>query len=199
MIGIASQVDNAGRRATFPTPVAPALTPPASNWPPKNYTECNTPSPGPPPPHHGPFGAVTCKPGDLTQEWLLSKGVVPGDGQITNVKMAAGSKGCWEITACAHGPTAGVGCGYGCKPLPKGKAPNPGGGDCNFNGAWATNKNGTITSAMDGNCLTHARGSGGIDVKTCTGDANQKFTFVVANASLSAYTIQQDHLCVHQG
>lgn len=76
-------IDNAGRRAVFPTPVAPALTPPAPLWPPKNYTECNTPSPGPPrPSQHGPFSAVACKPGEPMQEWALSKGITPGDGQV---------------------------------------------------------------------------------------------------------------------
>jgi len=122
--------------------------------------------------------------------------------QTTNVKMAAGSKGCWEITACAHGPQAGVGCGYGCKPLPKGQPKSI--GDCNFNGAWSTHKNGSITSVMDGHCLqTHAHEGGAVTVDICTGGANQKFVWEVVNAKphghpSALYVVKQGELCVQQ-
>jgi hypothetical protein len=201
-------IANAGRRAVVPTPVAPALSPPAAPWPPHNYTECNTPSPGPPRPAAGPFVASPCKPGEPSQEWTLSKGVAPGDGQSTNVQMAAGSKGCWEITACAHGPSAAVGCSYGCKPLPKPDVKPKGPGDCechhvsppigeclfnhtgawlfnhagNFNGVWALHTNGTITSVMDGNCLQTSTKGGAVNVGICTGAADQKFKWQVVNA-----------------
>ena len=152
-------VDNAGRRSgsRLPTqPVAPKLSPPSAKWPPPHYKECNTPSPSPPGPHpaNGAFSAKPCKPGAISQEWMLSKGVVPGDSKVTNVQMAAGSKGCWEITGCSQADGAGVGCGYGCKPVPKSCSSK-----CDCNGAWSVNANGTITSVMDGKCLQVAAGS----------------------------------------
>ena len=50
-------IDNAGRRTgVVPPAIPPAVSPPAEKWPPSsNYTECNTPAPGPPRP-----AAVRC-------------------------------------------------------------------------------------------------------------------------------------------
>ena len=90
-------IDNAGRRMgkalTSASTRPPPLSPPSPKWPPKNYSECNTPAPGPPGPPAGAFTAQLCKPGAISQEWVLSAGVVPGDSKVTNVKMAAAHRG----------------------------------------------------------------------------------------------------------
>jgi hypothetical protein len=45
-------IDRAGRRTgVLPPAIPPAVSPPAAKWPPSsNYSECNTPAPGPPRP-----------------------------------------------------------------------------------------------------------------------------------------------------
>ena len=188
----AAIIANAGVRDDIPTPVAPPLSPPAPQWPPKGYKECNTPAPGPPRPPSGKFAAVACKPGKASQQWTLSQGVQPGDAKLTNVYMAAGSKGCWEIEACATGEGAAVNCNWGCKPLPKSCK-----SACDCNGAWNLNSNGTITSVMDGKCLQVAGGSA-VNVGACTGKANQKFEWHAGVGNSTTYTVRQGALCVDQ-
>lgn len=188
-------IDNAGRRlGQLPTPAAPALSPPAPHWPPPHYKECNTPKPGPPGPPEGKFTAEICNPSSPSQNWVLSPGVVPGDSKVTNVKLAT-AVACWEITGCASGDGAAVGCGYGCKPVPSQCANH-----CDCNGAWATNSNGTITSVMDGKCLQVSAGQGSaVNVATCTGKPNQKFTFTPSGVAVNhTYTVRQGNLCVNQ-
>lgn len=191
-------ISAAGRRSgPLPTPMAPALSPPAPHWPPPNYTECNTPKPGPPgppAPPHGSFTAAPCNPGSASQAWTLSPGVAPGDSHATNVQLAT-AVACWEITGCAEGDGAAVGCGYGCKPVPTSCASH-----CDCNGAWSTNSNGTITSVMDGKCLQVSNGKGSsINVATCTGKPNQLFTFVPSGVTVNrTYTVRQGDLCVDQ-
>ena len=193
-------IDNAGRRTGSALLLAstrpPPLSPPSAKWPPKNYSECNTPAPGPPGPPHGAFTAQPCKPGAASQEWLLSPGVTPGDSKVTNVKMAAAhGGGCWEIEACATGENAAVNCNWGCKPLPKSCQQA-----CDCNGAWSVNQNGTITSVMDGKCLQVSGGKGSaVNVATCTGKANQRFVFKPSGVAVNAtFTVQQAGLCVDQ-
>ena len=108
----------------------------------------------------GNFAATPCKEGSATQLWTLSPGVVPGNSTPTNVKLgpATGKGGCWEIEACATGEGAAVNCNYGCKALPTKGC----GSACDCNGAWSTNKNGTITSVMDGKCLQVSAGPGSV-------------------------------------
>ena len=181
----------------LPEAVAPAVSPPSPAWPPsKNYTECHTPSPGPPGPPRGQFTAQPCKPGAAGQSWTLSPGVVPGDSKVTNMKMAVSKGGgCWEIEACATGDGAGVNCNWGCKPLPKNCNSK-----CDCNGAWSLNSNGTITSVMDGKCLeTKGKGSA-VVVGACTGKPNQKFVFKPSGVKVNdTFTVEQAGLCVDQG
>eukprot|EP00038_Savillea_parva_P009887 m.186474 g.186474 ORF g.186474 m.186474 type:complete len:922 (+) comp16782_c0_seq1:76-2841(+) len=190
-------IQNAGRRTSgnLPTTIAfPALSPPSPHWPPPNYTECHTHKPGPPGPPGGAFSAKPCDPSAPSQQWVLSNGVTPGDGRVTNVKLAT-AVACWEITACAEGDGASVGCGYGCKPIPTSCASH-----CDCNGAWSTNPNGTITSVMDGKCLQVSGGAGSaVNVATCTGKANQVFKFVPSGVKVNnTYAVQQGTLCVDQ-
>ena len=123
----------------------------------------------------------------------MSEGVTPGSSQITNVKMAWLERGCWEIESCSVAAGAAVNCDFGCKSLPT-SCDDP----CDCNGAWSTNKNGTITSVMDGKCLTLNYYT--VNVQPCTGKANQKFTFkpvaAVAGKPTGLYTVVQGDLCV---
>lgn len=132
---------------------------------------------------------MECKAGEATQQWNLSPGVTPGDSKATNVQMDLPHGGCWEITGCSSGEGADVGCGYGCKPLPKSCKSK-----CDCNGAWSFNSNGTITSVMDGHCLQVSKGKGSnVNVASCSGKPNQ--VFAVKNTG-NYYTISQAGLCV---
>jgi hypothetical protein len=100
-------------------------------------------------------------------------------------------KGCWEITGCNTNPGAGIGTGYGCKPLPKSCA-----NLCECNGAWAINSNRTITSVMDGMCLE----SDGkrVTVGKCISPRSPQQTWNVVPSSLdsSTFKFQQGSLCI---
>jgi hypothetical protein len=122
-----------------------------------------------PPLAHG-FALKKCQPGIVEQQWQLSAGVTPGDdSKITNIKMNAPRGGCWEIEACATKGGAAVNCNWGCKGLPKSCKSL-----CDCNGAWSLHANGTITSVMDGACLTNSGGET-VVVSACTGGTNQVF------------------------
>lgn len=136
-----------------------------------------------------------CDTSRKTQQWVLSSGVIPGDGNTTNIQSNT-MRACWEITGCNTHPGAHVGTGYGCKALPKIKGPC-GGNLCMCNGAWSVNSNGTITSVMDGQCFqtstaatstniaaTNTNAASTLSVGPCkAGAANQKFTFVEVKKS----------------
>ena len=144
----------------------------------------------PPSPSPQGFSAQKCAANKTSQMWELSPGVKPGDALPTNVKSGAGKTGgCWEITGCSSGSGAAVGCGYGCKALPKpGSTPVK----CALNGAWSFNTNGTITSVMDGHCLQLTGGKGSaITVGPCTGKTNQIFK-TVAWPTGSGFTVEQN-------
>lgn len=191
-------IDNAGRRVEkvphVDDLVAPPLSPPAVLTP---VHEC--PHPGPSPQKLGAFAVEKCETGRHSQEWVFSPGVAPGDSKTTNVKSAAASgAGCWEITGCSSSKNADVGCAYGCKPLPK-----PGSTDkCAHNGAWSLNKNGTVTSTMDGHCLQvsgNGKAGSAVTVGKCTGKLNQNFQVRAVAASSSAsgkFVVTQGELCV---
>lgn len=137
----------------------------------------------------GDLVASKCDPHKSSQRWLLSPGVIPGDSNKTNVRSAVSStSGCWEITACSTRQNAHVDTGHGCKPLPKSCEKI-----CDCNGAWSFNKNGTISSVMDGQCL-QVSVSGAVNVGTCTGKANQKFTTVPDGDD--SIIVKQGDLCV---
>jgi hypothetical protein len=142
------------------------------------------------------LGLAQCDPSKTAQHWLLSPGVSAGDSATTNIITAAnntksGKPDCIEIYACATKEGAHVGASSGCKKVPLTSCDaNP----CNCNGAWSFNKNGTISSVMDGQCLQHAAGS--LNVGACTGSPNQKFDATPAtdangNAIAGSITIQQ--------
>jgi hypothetical protein len=100
--------------------------------------------------------------------------VSAGDSAATNIITTAdntktGKPDCIEIHACATNEGAHVGASAGCKKLPTSCNANP----CSCNGAWSFNKNGAISSAMDGQCLQQVTGS--LDVGACAGGPNQKF------------------------
>ena len=71
---------------------------------------------------------------------------------------------------------------------------------CDCNGAWSLNKNGTITSVMDGKCLQVSGGKGSaVNVATCNGKANQRFVFKPSGVAVNeTYTVQQAGLCIDQ-
>ena len=83
----------------------------------------------------------------------------------------------------------------GCKALPKpGSAPSA----CQLNGAWSFNSNGTITSAMDGNCFqvsNKVNGKGtAVNVASCTGKLDQIWAVVPATGGGS--NIKNGDLCI---
>ena len=162
-------VDAAGRRATFPTPRVPPLSPPlVPNA--KPPADCAPPPGG----RTGRFAATPCQ-GLQSQLWLLDAGVAPGDGAPTSVQRDHAQGGCWEIESCA-GST--VNCNWGCMPLPKNTsrghcAASP----CDCHGGWSTLADGSIR-ALSGTCLEVTGGDGSAVVNAaCTGKANQKFLF----------------------
>jgi len=139
---------------------------------------------------HG-VAMTKCNASKPAQTWFLSPGVAPGDGSTTNVNSTLGH--CWEIGACNTRPGAGLGAYGGCKPVP-----HPGTcatNKCACNGAWAFEKNGSITSVMDGMCLT-ASGTH-LDTMPCTTKNAKHQQFVVKPSTLDpgAFTIQQGEDC----
>ena len=97
-------------------------------------------------------------------------------GGTTNVQLNLTTRlgGCWEITACATNDGANVGTTYGCKGLPKACT---GAGDCDCNGAWVFNSNGTITSVMSGKCLALSSSGSAVGVSSCTGKPDQQWSW----------------------
>ena len=179
-------VDAAGRRASFPAPQVPPVTPP-------KLPNAPTPHDCAPPPggRTGRFAATPCK-GLPSQLWELDADVVPGDGKPTSVQMNHDQGGCWEVEGCS-GTT--VNCNWGCKPLPHDKAQcvkSP----CDCNGAWTTNKDGSISNIMGDSCVEVTGGANSDVIATkCTGTANQKFLFKAAGAGVDgrqAWTVTQD-------
>jgi hypothetical protein len=98
-------IDAAGRRSSFPPPLAPPLSPQKSAGA-KPPMDCAPPPGG----RTGKFAATPCK-GLPSQLWLLDKGVTPGDGTPTSVQRNHAKGGCIEIESCS-GNT--VNCNWGC-------------------------------------------------------------------------------------
>ena len=135
------------------------------------------PAAPPSPPHgggggKGPLRAAPCDAEREGQQWKLSR--KRGDNGWTSVESANGHNGCWEITGCDRTEGAHLGTSYGCKNVPA-----PGyGNDCAANGAWVAQKNGTLTSVMDGHCLTLGADKKSLEVDTCVaGDKSQQWVF----------------------
>ena len=86
-----------------------------------------------------PCGPPETRPG---QQWTFTV----GGSQQTNVQsnLSVRMGGCWEITGCDFGNDADLGTTYGCKSLPRPGDTSP----CDYNGAFAFNPNGTITSVV---------------------------------------------------
>lgn len=187
-------VSNAGKRNNFPIPVAPRLSPPAQPWPPPGHKDCKPKKPpGPPGPPNGAFVASTCNSSRITQQWILSPKVVPGDGSVTNIQLATGAPACWEVLGCSSSEGATVNCHYGCKPLPQ-ICKN----HCDCNGAWKTFGNGSIVSFMDDACLQISKGlNSPVTVGACTKSENQKFRFNSIPHS-DGFTVSQGNLCIEQ-
>ena len=130
-------INGAGRRTEFPRPQPPPLSPPQPKPapPPSGNASCWHP-PAPAPGPKG-FAAEICSSTKLSQRWILSPGVTPSTfAKPTNLKSAAAAgAGCAEITGCSSSEGAGVGCSYGCKPLPP-PGDSPLKNKCEFNGVW---------------------------------------------------------------
>jgi hypothetical protein len=136
-----------------------------------------------PPPHHGggggggggkgPLRAAPCDAKREGQTWKLAG--KRGDNSWTSIESGNGKNGCWEITGCARGEGAHVGTSYGCKPVPKPGYSN----DCAANGAWVAHANGTITSVIDGHCLTLGSDKKSLEVDSCVagGSKSQQWIF----------------------
>jgi hypothetical protein len=104
------------------------------------------------------LGLAQCNSSKKGQHWLLSPGVSAGDSPTTNIITALndtklGKPDCIGIHACATKEGAQVTASGGCRKLPTSCA-----NSCNCNGAWSFNKNGTISSVMDGQCLQQPAG-----------------------------------------
>ena len=78
----------------------------------------------------------------------------------------------WSINACKAAPGAGIGLAGSPKPVPKAcKPPSPtGAGDCSCNNAWQFFANNTITSAMDGQCITAVTGHDQVKLEPSNGE-----------------------------
>ena len=134
-------------------------------------------APAPPAPHgggggKGPLRAAPCDSERAGQIWKLAG--KRGDNGWTSIESGNGKNGCWEITGCATSEGAHVGTNYGCKPVP-----NPGySNNCAANGAWSVHDNGTITSVIDGHCLSLGSDKQSLEVNTCiAGSKEQQWIF----------------------
>ena len=103
---------------------------------------------------------VQCNHSRPSQRWILSPGVAPTSGAVTNVFPADtasngsdGSSHCWSVHACRTAPGSSISLDPGCKKLPEPPF-NPCPKACNCNCAWEFYSNKTIASAMTGQCLT---------------------------------------------
>jgi len=139
----------------------------------------------------GHMSLMPCNASSPSQNWALSKGVLPTDANTTNLESETG--GCIEITGCNTNQGAGVGTGFGCKSLPKNCDDV-----CDCNGAWRLNAmTGTIISVMDNSnsCLQYdspAKPGASLDVDTCVpGLISQKFEFKPSTSKPGTYSIQQ--------
>eukprot|EP00039_Didymoeca_costata_P001322 m.51572 g.51572 ORF g.51572 m.51572 type:complete len:1018 (+) comp10741_c0_seq1:186-3239(+) len=87
--------------------------------------------------------AADCNASSPGQQWTLKVDT------LTTIASHAMGTGCWEINGCATGNGAQIATPSGCKPL------NPKATGCDANSAWTYHSsNGSITSQMDGNCVT---------------------------------------------
>ena len=136
------------------------------------------------------FTAAPCVADRVEQQWALDRGVKPLSSKWTSVKMAAQGGGCWEIEGCDTKDGAAVNCNWGCKATPRSCR---GDSDCNCNGAWSWNSNGTITSAMDGHCLAVGTNKV-VTVGDCTGKPEQKFSAKPSGGAFIVLT--SDGLCL---
>jgi hypothetical protein len=110
------------------------------------------------------LGVASCDADELAQRWNLTYN---DDHSIVSVKSVIDG-GCWEIPGCGG---SSIDTDFGCKSLPK-----KGVKGCPANMAWdTTRKDGTITSVMNGNCLTVTGGSR-IELSACKkGAASQQW------------------------
>ena len=154
------------------------------------------------PPHSGRAMLVArkCNASSPAQQWIFSPGVKPGISKSTIVRAASAGPNdttdCWRVLACLSDEGAKVGVGYGCTPLPKSRG--CGGHNCACNGAFAFNSNGTITSQMDGHCLTIDSESDGsaATMQTCTGQPTQKFLTQPVGTDAYLFTQDEGVMCV---
>ena len=122
-----------------------------------------------------------CDPTSTSQRWKLSPGVTPGSSRTTNLICAVpppskNGKTGWCISIHACDPTAQKHPGMGpCKALPTSGCAKP----CACNTAWSVHANRTITSAMDGQCLTaigwYANRTTDTQMQICNGKTSQQF------------------------
>lgn len=136
----------------------------------------------------GSLRAEPCNASEPGQHWRLS--VPPGNGTACNVQnhLPWMAGGCWEITGCSTAPHAEVGVNFGCKAVPPKNFSDP----CLANGAWAFHGNGTVTSVMDGHCLS-VDADRSVDVSPCDGSPSQRWH--VLNESITT----ADGLCIGSG
>ena len=152
----------------------------------------------------GNLNLVECNSSRPSQNWITTPGA------ITNVMPAKSNDGkpqCWSIHGCGTKPGSGIEVGDGCKPLPK-PPYNPCPKACDCNDAWEFYDNGTIASAMDGQCLTAAAApddddfkppSNKIELELCKAAGDKTQQWKVAKGSGGGSTIAsqaQPGMCV---
>mmetsp|Transcript_11909 Transcript_11909/g.26290 ORF Transcript_11909/g.26290 Transcript_11909/m.26290 type:complete len:801 (+) Transcript_11909:884-3286(+) len=100
----------------------------------------------------GTLALTTCSDRALRPGQFWNMSVPPGRSEQTVVKndLSFQDGSCWGITNCDTSDRAEVTVDFGCKDLPKA----PWTDKCLANEAWSFNSNGTITSVMDGQCLS---------------------------------------------
>eukprot|EP00041_Stephanoeca_diplocostata_P026304 m.706433 g.706433 ORF g.706433 m.706433 type:complete len:827 (+) comp22932_c0_seq5:8-2488(+) len=108
--------------------------------------------------HGATLQMIPCNHSDPTQQWTVNT-----SGAVTNIKSVA-AQACIEIVACSTADGATINTNFGCKPLPSPGSTDP----CDKNGAWLVNSdNHSITSLLDGKCLSLEPNGASVTVTTC--------------------------------
>jgi hypothetical protein len=137
---------------------------------------------------------ASCDAAKPSQLWHLSPGATFENAAITDLMSGAGPGGfggaCCASVSCHSHPGAAVAGSSYCKAVPAAACNASRASKCACNTAWRMQKDGTIASLVDGNCLTADLATGRMQTAPCSSTNRLTQAFEATPATNSSFTIR---------
>ena len=157
----------------------------------------------------GKLSMTSCDAAKPSQLWHLSAGATFENAAITNLMNGAGPGGfggaCCVSANCGGRPGAAVAGSSYCKAVPAAGCNTSQAAKCACNAAWRMQKDGTITSLVNGDCLTTDLTTGYIQTALCCSANQSTQTFEATPATNGSFTVRlktelaSSELCLDSG